>query len=874
MKLLLRKPSKFFMLEVLVIAFIIGIALFPWSKLSNYGQFNGFDSSNLYIQPNPDFDVSVNSTLINVKGGGPTSEVIHLSLSDLPYTASFSLTLINKSTIDDPVKVSISFPLIENRIEVVFSSDNYTYFFLYSNDNDVLESKRLVGYSIGYPIDFMTSISTYQSPKQAISLAVSNQTATSDVTVSSEVSDLLNDQARLLSIEINGPAVLDPSSLTLNEQSLLVQNIGLGNGKYQLLKFGDNYSVVSGTYNEMYLEHKFATSANLSRFNSLIVLMNGSATNQVFRAWCNTDWSNRFFYYLQDNFVGIKQVILPLREPDSLLGNASLDSVSAVGIDFPATNGTWGISSISLGSVKYEPLEVNVSNFTLTINPHLLAYAPLISESNLAFVLVLVSICVIPIMFHSSAFKTVKSIKAWIRRLRSKKLILFLATFFCIFLLYFAFFDIGDHAFDMFSQKLWSYDTAKYGLLSLFQRPAVTSAASMYDGQGTQNAIFPYGPVAGLYYYLIGNVYTFFNSNPSVYDHSLTILMKSFQTIVTLLCGLLAFALMRRYNQSFRNSFLIMLVFFLNPLVLYDAAIWGHQDALLILFLFISLWAYETNHSNISYMSLAIAILVKSTAIAPAVLMLVLLVRKFGFKKMVNGAVTGLATAMAIISPYVFSGASPIMLFNSTVFRLFQFGSTTFQYIRSAAVSPDGYNIWPLCTYFTGATSRGRMWTPDFLPSPFFGISYLLAGEILFCAFALVLIILVVKNHVRLAGSAPLVLAILMFASTMFLTKVTARYWIFGVAYLILSVGIISGKIKWPVIATATFTSVFAMQGLLVYYTGYWLQLYPTMSPSIPINGLILSLYQSDIIISEMIILNLCAFCAIFAATIKRLIKS
>ena len=66
---------------------------------------------------------------------------------------------------------------------------------------------------------------------------------------------------------------------------------------------------------------------------------------------------------------------------------------------------------------------------------------------------------------------------------------------------------------------------------------------------------------------------------------------------------------------------------------------------------------------------LPIAVLVKSTAIAPAAFMLVLLVKKFGFKKLTNGAVAGLTASMAIISPYIFSGASLTMLFNSTLFR-------------------------------------------------------------------------------------------------------------------------------------------------------------------------------------------------------------
>ena len=374
--------------------------------------------------------------------------------------------------------------------------------------------------------------------------------------------------------------------------------------------------------------------------------------------------------------------------------------------------------------MSFDPTEVDISNFSLTIEPHLLAYAPLTSASFEASILVLFSIVVVIAIFYSSILKAFGLVVTRLKELKSKKLLLFLGTFLCIFFLYFAFFGLGDHAFDMFSQKLWSYDTAKYGLISLFQRPAVTSAAAMYGGQGTQNAIFAYGPTAGLYYYLIGHVYFLFTNNPSAYDPFLTNLMKSFQTLVTLLCGLLVYLIMRRYNQSFRKSFFVMLAFLLNPLVLYDAAIWGHQDALLILFLFISLWAYESNHPGISYISLAIAVLVKSTAIAPAALMLVLLVKKFGFKKLTNGAVVGLTASMAIISPYVFSGASLTMLFNSTLFRLLQFGTTSFQYVRSAAVSPDGYNIWPLFTYFTGATSRNRMWTPDYLPIPFFGISY------------------------------------------------------------------------------------------------------------------------------------------------------
>ena len=97
------KQHRFLLLEILVIVFILGIALFPWPSSSNYGHFSGFDSSNLYVQPNPNFNVQVNSSVIKVMGGGSSSETIHLALSDLPYTTTFSIILRGSSSESSPV---------------------------------------------------------------------------------------------------------------------------------------------------------------------------------------------------------------------------------------------------------------------------------------------------------------------------------------------------------------------------------------------------------------------------------------------------------------------------------------------------------------------------------------------------------------------------------------------------------------------------------------------------------------------------------------------------------------------------------------------------------------------------------------------------
>jgi hypothetical protein len=209
------------------------------------------------------------------------------------------------------------------------------------------------------------------------------------------------------------------------------------------------------------------------------------------------------------------------------------------------------------------------------------------------------------------------------------------------------------------------------------------------------------------------------------------------------------------------------------------------------------------------------------------------------------------------------------MMVNSTVFRVLQFGTVAYQYPRSAAVSPDGFNIWPLFTYLLGARSRDRMWYPDYVKDPIFGISILLVSEILFISLFLILAFFAMKKNSEAPGRAALLLGLLMVASTILLTKTTARYLVFGVAYLIVASTMKNHRIKWIGIGLLTFTSVFAMHGLLVYYTGFWLNIYPAMSPNIPFNGAVLSLYLSDAIISGMVLINILAFSMILWIAIR-----
>ncbi|MGD9131098.1 MAG: hypothetical protein PVH73_05940 [Candidatus Bathyarchaeota archaeon] len=861
------------LVKILLVCLIIGIIIYPWPTSESYGTLSGFDASNLYIESNSNFDVQLNSTNINVKSVGPGVEDIHLALSDLPYTASFKVTVNNQSLHSYPVRLIVSFPLNPNQLQLHFSSsDQFVHLELHDSNGHLMRNEKMLMYSIGQPVEFLIEISTVQSSVESISITADNRTHSVTASFQSEVQSLLRDQSRLISVEVSGASTLASDSLVLaGDNFWTAKNFGEGQGNSTLIHLEDTFTIAEGSYAQNYIEHVFESPVDLGSYDSIFLVLNGSGTTKSLRLWLNTDWDNRIFFYLKDDFVGVKRVFLDLLNPDDVVGSINFSSVSHMGVDFPNSVGTWELNELAVGNIDSPKgeIDVDISDLTINILPHSLAYAPLTPVFLIAFLALVVVTGFVVYFYFSDLIKLIKTVYGKLKLFEHSKICLFAVTFVGIFIIYFFLFGLGDHAFDMFSQKLWSYDMAKYGLLSLYQRPAVTSAASMFAGAGTQHAIFAYSPLAGLYYYVIGHIYFLFSSNPNVYDPFLTVVVKSFQTITTLACGFIVFKIMRTYRSSWRTSFITMLAFLLNPLIIYDAAVWGHQDSLLILFLFLALWAYESNHPKTAFSSLALAIMVKATAFAPAALMGFLLIRKFGIRNLIDGVITGLTSGIAVILPFIASGASPSMLISSTFFRVFQFGTVTFQYPRSAAVSPDGYNIWPLITYFGGTRSRDRMWVPDYIKDPVFGVSYLLAGEIIFIIISLTLVYLATKKTAKSPGTAALLLSVMMFASTMFLTKTTARYLVFGLAYLFASYKLINRRTKLFVMSVLTFASVFAMHGLLVSYTGDWIKMYPAMSPSIPINGFILSMYLSDSVITEMILLLLFAFIMLFVETIK-----
>ena len=312
--------NKQVILKILVISCILSFLLYPWPTLSSYGQISGFDSANLYVKPDPNFEVNLTENNLTLRNSGPGSESIHLVSSDLPYKANFGIAVTNQ-TLDSPINIGISYPLNLNRVALIFSpKTRFIDMEVVDSDGNIVQDSPIIQYSVGQTINFSIEVKTFQTPQEQITITVNNETSTTTKILSSQMYSLLRDQSRLLSIDILGAGIFDNKAINLTENDWTVLNFD-GSGNKTLVKNDSSFGIVEGNSSQTYLMHSFGKLTNLSASNTLGVIVNGSGTNGVFKVWLNTDWENRMFFYVHDNFIGEKRFLFSLLNPDAEFGH-------------------------------------------------------------------------------------------------------------------------------------------------------------------------------------------------------------------------------------------------------------------------------------------------------------------------------------------------------------------------------------------------------------------------------------------------------------------------------------------------------------------------------------------------------------------------
>jgi Gpi18-like mannosyltransferase len=265
----------------------------------------------------------------------------------------------------------------------------------------------------------------------------------------------------------------------------------------------------------------------------------------------------------------------------------------------------------------------------------------------------------------------------------------------------------------------------------------------------SQQGIRPFYSVAGFADYPPFNVYIFwaFGSLANAIHLSMATMVKVVPNLFDLAtAGLIYF--FARKQTSFKIALLATALYAFNPAVIFNAAVWGQYDAVYTFFLVLSLMLALKSKPELSAISFALGILTKPQGIALAPLLILLIFKKDGLKRLLTSVLAFATSFLVVVLP--FEGISVSFLTNlySSGYSYYNYGSV------------NAFNLWGLF---------GLTWVHD-------GVLYLV-GWALFGAFA-AFTLYVMHKRFRVSGDYLAVFAafMLLFCFFMLPTRIHERY--------------------------------------------------------------------------------------------------
>ncbi len=288
---------------------------------------------------------------------------------------------------------------------------------------------------------------------------------------------------------------------------------------------------------------------------------------------------------------------------------------------------------------------------------------------------------------------------------------------------------------------------------------------------------------------IIGKIYGLF-AHEFVKSLTLSFILKFFWVLFVDLGGLLIFLAAIKSSFNFRQSLALMLLYTLNPGILFESAIWGHFTSLILLFAIIAGLMITYSNSTFALLFTMLTLLTKQTGVYLSFVLLTLIFAKFNLKKLLNGVLLSLITIHLIFIPFVVNGYFPFFLINTAIgFNVLNLlAEKPGEIVGGSFISVFAYNIWPLiAAYLNNQSLLNRFFYPDNLPNQILGMSYLRFATIITVIFILFITILSClsirqKNKITFFS-----LYLVSMTTYMLFTKMHERYLGYTIPFLILA---------------------------------------------------------------------------------------
>jgi Gpi18-like mannosyltransferase len=257
-----------------------------------------------------------------------------------------------------------------------------------------------------------------------------------------------------------------------------------------------------------------------------------------------------------------------------------------------------------------------------------------------------------------------------------------------------------------------------------------------------------------------------------------------------------------RKRLDFKSALLAAALYAFNPAVIFNAAVWGQFDAIYTFLLVLSLILALTSKPELSAVTYILGVLAKPQSIALLPLIVFLILKKKGWRRLLTSILAGAATLFAVIIPFEWS--NPITFLTDIYFGAYGGYEVT---------SVNAFNMWAL----------GGLWVPDG--------NLFIVGWILFVTFATFTLYVLYKRFNTSSEMLTLFSAFMLFFGFFMLpTRIHERY-LFP-ALSILALMVLFLKKTRPLYGTLTATC-FVNQA----YVLYWLNIYSAAGYSPDLSG-------------------------------------
>lgn len=424
---------------------------------------------------------------------------------------------------------------------------------------------------------------------------------------------------------------------------------------------------------------------------------------------------------------------------------------------------------------------------------------------------------------------------------------------------------IDGHPFDRLSQESAAYVIDQYGVGALYGRTSAIPDSVIRGGTGPWSpAEFVYPPGMVNFFIAVAKIWHVGHHAPlPLGDQLFTSWWKfAFAIFIVVAAGLIL-AISRRTNGgSWRWALVVAGLFAVSPAVIFDVAVWGQSNALLLAILLLAVLALVLDRPQLMWSAVIVAVLVKQTALLVVPLIVLFAIRRYGLRRSLTYAAFGVIVGFVFIAPTLMAGYSPATVYMTTLGKLADFGTPLTPY--NTTVSADTFPIWVVLTGIRGFHGIDRMWTTDRDIVPLMGITYSAAGLVLFIVLALLAAWVVWREAG--SGKTPsyqrlfLAIALVVVGYVCLNTRSSGHYLILAIPFLLL--GLPRGvplSAFWKV-ASVSALALISEYGLFMFIAakGEWPNFSVLGSPySNPISGLVYGIYTYDGFITLFAVLML-----------------